>query len=350
VSDSGAKRRWLHWAVPAATIVLLALFARKVDWANAWSAIAHADPVLLGLATIANLGTLVVKGVRWTLFLDAVGIHGTGQALRTTFAGHALNNVLVANGGDAVRVAATARNSKVSSATVLATLAIDKLCDLVSYAALFAIAAIWLPLPPLLARWRTAALIALALMAIALAGLVLWRPKRSHSEGLVAAEQRLVERARNYWRRLTATSAELATGRRLAIAVGLSFVAWAGQWATFHYAAHAAAFPTTAADSLLALLVVNLSFVVRLTPGNVGVFQLLYALAATSTGLDKDSAVAVAFLISLIQYIPVTIIGLLLARSLTTGARASGVTSAMDATTPKSEQSMAVGGERRRRT
>ena len=49
-------------------------------------------------------------------------------------------------------------------------------------------------------------------------------------------------------------------------------------------------------------------------------------------------------------YIPVTIIGLLLARSLTTGARASGVTSAMDATTPKSEQSMAVGGERRRRT
>jgi uncharacterized protein (TIRG00374 family) len=141
----------------------------------------------------------------------------------------------------------------------------------------------------------------------------------------VAAEQRLVERARNYWRRLTATSAELATARRLTIAVGLSFLSWAGQWATFHYAAHSASFPTTAADSLLALLVVNLSFVVRLTPGNVGVFQLLYALAATSTGLDKDSAVAVAFLISLIQYIPVTIIGLLLARSLTTDARASSV-------------------------
>ena len=325
MSDQSTKRRWLHWAVPIATILLLALFARKVDWANAWSAITHADPVLLGVATIANLGTLVVKGVRWSLFLDAVGIRGTGQALRTTFAGHALNNVLVANGGDAVRVAATARNSKVSSATVLATLAIDKLCDLVSYAALFAVAAIWLPLPPQLARWRTAALIALVVMAIALAALVVWRPKHSHGDGLVAAEQRLVERARNYWRRLTATSAELATARRLTIAVGLSFLSWAGQWATFHYAAHSASFPTTAADSLLALLVVNLSFVVRLTPGNVGVFQLLYALAATSTGLDKDSAVAVAFLISLIQYIPVTIIGLLLARSLTTDARASSV-------------------------
>jgi glycosyltransferase 2 family protein len=305
---------------------------------------------LLGVATIANLGTLVVKGIRWTMFLDAVGIHGTGQALRTTFAGHALNNVLVANGGDAVRVAATARNSKVSSATVLATLAIDKLCDLVSYAAVFAIAAIWLPLPPQLARWRTAALIALAVMGIALAGLVLWRPKHPHGEGLVAAEQRLVERARNYWRRLTATSAELATARRLTPAVALSFVAWAGQWATFHYAAHAAAFPTTPADSLLALLVVNLSFVVRLTPGNIGVFQLLYALAATSTGLDKDSAVAVAFLISLIQYIPVTVIGLLLARSLTTDARASATPPSAEPTAPNSERSVAVGGEHGRRT
>ena len=79
------------------------------------------------------------------------------------------------------------------------------------------------------------------------------------------------------------------------------------------------AFATTPAESLLALLVVNASFVVRVTPGNVGVFQLLYALAVTSTGLDRDSAVAAAFLIQLVQYIPVTIIGLLIAPSLAAG-------------------------------
>lgn len=326
MTDRSNARRWLHWAVPIATLGLLALFARKVDWAHAWSAIRHADPLLLGVATLANLSTLLVKGLRWSLFLSAVGIHGTGQAVRTTFAGHALNNVLVANGGDAVRVAATARSSSVSSATVLATLAIDRLCDLVSYAGLFAIAAIWLPLPPELARWRNAGMIALAVIGLIVVVLVVKRPADLPGERRAEAETRkLLERARAYWHRLTATSAELATARRLGIAVALAFVGWAGQWATFHYAAHAASFPTTAADSLLALLVVNASFAVRLTPGNVGVFQLLYALAATSTGLDKDSAVAVGFLISLIQYIPVTLIGLLLARSLTIDRRAAGV-------------------------
>jgi hypothetical protein len=56
--------------------------------------------------------------------------------------------------------------------------------------------------------------------------------------------------------------------------------------------------------------VVNASFLVRLTPGNVGVFQLLYAVAATSAGLDRERAIAAAFLITAIQYIPVVVIGL----------------------------------------
>ena len=351
MTDPGTKRRWLHWVVTIATVVLLAVFARKVDWADAWSAIAHADPVLLGVATIANLGTLVVKGVRWSMFLTAVGIHGTGQAVRTTVAGHALNNVLVANGGDAVRVAATARSSRVSSATVLATLAIDRLCDLVSYAGLFAIAAIWLPLPPELARWRTAGMVALAVIGLLVVVLVVTRPAHLPGEQRAEAETRkLLARVRDYWRRLTATSAELATVRRLVVAIALAFVAWAGQWATFHYAAHAASFPTTPADSLLALLVVNASFAVRLTPGNVGVFQLLYALAATSTGLDKDSAVAVAFLISLVQYIPVTLIGLLLARSLTIDRRVPDVTRLAQASASDEDQGLAIRGEQHRRT
>jgi len=182
-------------------------------------------------------------------------------------------------------------------------------------------------------------MIALAVIGLIVVVLVIKRPADLPGERRAEVETRkLLARARDYWRRLTATSAELATARRLAIAVALAFVGWAGQWATFQYAAHAASFPTTPADSLLALLVVNASFAVRLTPGNVGVFQLLYALAATSTGLDKDSAVAVAFLISLIQYIPVTLIGLLLARSLTIDRRASGVTRLAQAGTANEDQ------------
>lgn len=311
-------RQWVRWLLLIGTVVLLAIFARSVDWTRAWDAIVQADPALLGVATVANLASLAVKGVRWWLFLDAADVPGVGQAVRATLAGAALNNVLIANGGDAARVAAMARRGNVSSAAVLATVAVDRFCDLVTYGVLFAFAAWTFPLPAELDRWRVPGLVALGAAAV-LGAVLVWRSSSRHterSEDASSDRARMVSRAASYWRRLIETSTSVATRARMAVAIVLSLAAWAGQWATFHYAAHAAAFPMTSADSLVALLVVNASFLVRLTPGNVGVFQVLYVLAATAAGLDKTAAVAVAFLIQLIQYVPVTLVGLVLAPSL----------------------------------
>jgi uncharacterized protein (TIRG00374 family) len=348
----GARgHRWVRWVVPLATLVLLAVFARKVDWAHVWDAIVHADPVLLGIATLANIASLAVKGVRWALFLRAIGIRDVGLSIRAVFAGAALNNVLVANGGDAARVAAIARRMDVSSAPVLATVALDRLTDLVTYALIFVAAAFALPLPPELARWRTPGIIALGAMAAVVGVLVARTPKSESSSGTeVSDKATTIERARAYWSRLARAFANASTKPRLAAALALAFIAWVGQWATFQYAAHSASFPTTAGDSLLALLAVNASFLIRLTPGNVGVFQLLYTLAATSTGLDKDRAVGVAFLITVIQYIPITVIGLLLTRSIATGTRSSRKREPVRLTPFEEKQGMRIGGEQRRRT
>lgn len=308
-----AARRLVRWVVPAVTLALLALFARDVDWHGAWSAIRRADPRLLAIATAVNLVTLVVKGVRWWLFLASSGVPGLWPAIRAAVAGAALNNVLVANGGDAARVALVARRRNVSTAPVLATLALDRLGDLASYAMMFAAAAATLPLPPELARWRGAAIVLVAAISVVCAVLL----RRTRPPAGSDAPGPAVGRVRAYWRQVVDTSTAIVTGPRFAIAVALSFVAWLGQWATFHLAAYSVAFPMTASASLLALLAVNAGFLVRLTPGNVGVFQLLYALVAAAAGLDKDEAIAVAFLIQTIQYIPVTFIGLLLTPSLT---------------------------------
>jgi uncharacterized protein (TIRG00374 family) len=325
MTDSRApKRQWIRWLIPVATLALLGLFARSVDWPRAWSAIAHANPLLLAFATLVNLLSLTVKGIRWSVFLEGIGVRGVGAAVRATFVAAALNNVVVANGGEAARVAGIARQSDASTTSVLATLAVDRLCDLLTYAVLFVATAFVLPLPADLARWRMPGLVAIVAIVSVIAFL-LWRaPSPADAGGVVAKVERssLLVRARRSGRELLSTTASIATPKRVALAAVLSIISWIGQWATYHYAAHSAAFAMTPTDTLLAWLAVNASFLIRLTPGNVGVFQLLYALAATSTGLSRDSAVAVAFLIQVIQYIPVTIVGLLFAPSLAAGPRA----------------------------
>ena len=51
-------------------------------------------------------------------------------AIKATFAGAGLNNILVANGGEAARVVFVARAAHVPSAKVLATLALERMFEL----------------------------------------------------------------------------------------------------------------------------------------------------------------------------------------------------------------------------
>jgi len=82
---------------------------------------------------------------------------------------------------------------------------------------------------------------------------------------------------------------------------------------TYALTARAADFHLSLVGTIAALLAVNLGFAIRATPGNVGVFQALYALVATAFGMDRNQALAVAFLIQTQQIIPVTLLGVALA-------------------------------------
>src|SRR5207253_10486383 len=102
----------------------------------------------------------------------------------------------------------------------------------------------------------------------------------------------------------------ISTGPRFATAILLSVAIWALQLWTYSLTARAAHFNLPLVGTVAAILAVNLGFAVRATPGNVGVFQAMYALTAASWGMDKDQAVGVAFLIQTQQIIPITILGI----------------------------------------
>ena len=67
------------------------------------------------------------------------------------------------------------------------------------------------------------------------------------------------------------------------------------------------------AASLAALLAINLGLLIRATPGNVGFFQFVFALAAEPFGVARNDAIAVSLLIQTLQIIPTTMLGIALA-------------------------------------
>ncbi len=301
--------RVLRIVVFAGIALLLLGAARHVDWRSAWSTVRSADPLLCGAAVLASLASLLLKALRWWLFLSAVGARSMRRAVRATFGGAALNNIVAMQGGDAARVLFVARGERLPTSAVLAALTLDRLCDGVAYCALLVGAASVLSLPAALARWRGAAGVALA--AVLISAIVLIARGERAAHGTSELPQTIGVRLRRYAARyLDSVSRASGSPWRVPAAMALTAAAWALQIATYHLVALATHLALPLAGSVAALLVGGVGFLVRATPGSVGIFQALYALNARSFGIAAAPAIAAAVLLQLAQMVPSTIIGL----------------------------------------
>jgi uncharacterized protein (TIRG00374 family) len=311
---TASRRRALRIATLLGVIVILAAFGRSVDWRATALVVRSADLGLVGAALALNLFSLALKGVRWWVFLRPLGNVRLSLVLRATFAGASLNNLVVAQGGEGARVLLVSRAAGIPSAGVLAALALERVLDMVSYLGLLVSAAWMLELPDHLARWRVAAagVLAFALLCLGVLGATSSRATPAGVGGL-APERALGGRIAAYFRRVRGDVALVASPARLASGMLLSLAAWSLQVATYHLTARAAHLPLPLAGSVAAMLAVGLSFLVRATPGNVGVFQVIYALTVRSFGIAEGPAVAAALLIQTVQVLPTVVIGTLLA-------------------------------------
>lgn len=311
---SSGRKRALRIALSIVMLLLLVLYARTVDWSTAWRVMRTASLGLLGIALVANLVTLAAKAVVWWLLLRPVGVSSFDLVARATVAGAALNNVLVANSGEAARVVIVARASGTSSAAVLAALALERVFDFLGYIVLLACAAFLLPMPAAVARWRMGAVAVLAALVVLF--VVLLRRAPVVVPAAAAAPTAVVARARAYFARFLGSLGGILTLPRLAAALALTAVNWGTQLICYHLVARASHLNISLVGSTATLLTANVGFLVRATPGNVGVFQLVYAVTAQAMGLSKDAAVAAALLLQLIQNVPVTLLGVALAPDL----------------------------------
>jgi uncharacterized protein (TIRG00374 family) len=301
----------IRLGLSAAIIVALVLFARKVNWHSTWHSIEAADLTILLAAALVNLASLALKGVRWWIFLRQVGAPSLWMAIKATFAGAGLNNILVANGGEAARVVFVARAAHVQSAKVLATLALERMFELIGYVVMLALSVSFLGLPQMIERTRPVAWVALAIVT----GLMIYLVRRPDAAEHIRVSHASGWRGRvaNYLRHFAQTIGGISTGPRFAAALVLSVAIWAMQVWTYSLTARSADFNIPLVGTVAAILAVNLGFALRATPGNVGVFQAFYAFVAVAFGMDRDKAIAVAFLIQTQQIIPVTLLGVALA-------------------------------------
>jgi uncharacterized protein (TIRG00374 family) len=282
-------------------------YVRRIPWVPALATMRHASPALLALALCFHFLALSGKAGIWWTFLKPIGGPRLTTVARGTLMGATLNSLFVGSSGEAGRVVLMSRLTGLPSASILATVVLERAVDLCGFLTMLAWAAILYPVP------RAFAAIATGLVCVVGALVLVYRYRSRAGVAAVRTEnasRSLLSRTKQYVQLVLHSARGIATPRNLSITIGLTLVDWCSELVSYSLVARAAHFPIGVRGSLLVLLAVNVGFVVRVTPGNVGVFELVYASVAHSLGYPTDVAIGVALLLHLIQDVPTAILGL----------------------------------------
>lgn len=319
------------------TGVLLGVF---ISAACFWYAFHGVDPTAL-LTGIARVGLpwvfasitsvllgLVVRAIRWRLLLAEGGIIGLWSLVSATFIGIMANNLLPARLGEVVRAWVLARREQMSVPTVLASIFVERLLDVIAALALLGLA---LAVSPELDHGAANMLkqAGLAVLLVLIVGVSVLLIAVRLRERLLRAGERWAAQAGHSWavqivelvRRLLEGLRVVRGGLQVTAAVCLSVLVWGGTIAAFHVMAEGFHLGLTLAQTTLVLVIVLFGVAIPSAPGFVGTFHgFCVAGLAMVAGTEPTQAAAYATLLHGSHWIVMNVVGmgcLLADRSLT---------------------------------
>lgn len=286
------------------------------DWAEVWQLLLSASPWWL----LAGVGFLAVdfalRILRWQGMLRAVNpAVGYLDATRPFLTSFALNNVLPLRAGDVYRVFGFRTKLGMGASPVLASLLLERILDFLT---LLAFLAIGLPLLAadavddrlLLAMGGGLGVVTVFGVLVlffpgfftGLLNLPVWEPLYRKVTLAGKIRQKALEALDSL--RL------MASGPRLLKLLLLSAVAWLLEGAVFFAAVESIGLDGWTYAPWFALAMGTLVTLVPSSPGYVGTFELAVSGALVLFAFGKTDAIAVAILVHLLLWAPVTLAGL----------------------------------------
>ena len=314
----------------ALTIGFLVLFLRSFDLEAAGRAVASASPGLLLLAVILNLLAYVVRAWRWRHLLAPMRENlGLYNLTATTFIGFMITFLVPMRIGEIVRPVLLARRERLSASAAIATIALERLFDMLTVMALFLVfslsahgrgvldpsdagaaqasAALLLRQGALLASVGVAVGLPIVILLVLFPGIVLRWLRRLNRGGQTSRLGRGIVLLEQF----LAGFGSLRRGRELGKIVASSLAMWLLIDLSTWVGLKAFGLPLQYFDTFLLMVALTVGISVP-TPGGVGPYEYFCQIALTDLWrVPAAVAGAVALALHAVTLLPTIAIGLL---------------------------------------
>jgi uncharacterized protein (TIRG00374 family) len=313
------KGSWRSAIGISLSAVLLWWTLRDVSLGEVWQELSHSNLLLfLAAATCATL-IFPLRARRWRTILQPVAPDQPFSALwRSTAIGMMANNVLPARAGEIARAYALTKQTTVPFATSIASLAVDRLFDMVVLL-LLAVAAFFDPAFPREARiagqtlghLAQGSIVFVALLIMALYALAFFPSQLVRAFELFArrVSPSLEQRGKSALLRFSEGLSVLRSPRRFTAVLAWTIAHWLlnalGFWLGFK--AVGIHLPFSASLFLQNLIAVGVAL--PSAPGFFGVFEKFATVGLGIYGVGAAAATSWAIGFHILSFIPITVIG-----------------------------------------
>jgi glycosyltransferase 2 family protein len=305
-------RAWLTVlgiAMSAAAVVVL---FRAVDAADMWRRLRTADPAWFAAACVTTVAGYGVRAVRWGELLAHKRRPSLSRLFSATMVGFLAINTLPARLGELVRAVALSRPERISTATVLGSVAVERVLDLAALGAFWSLSLAVAPLPDWF-RWSGYITLGVAAAVTAL----LWGIHRSSGWRLFSEEGALLRRLPERVRRKAGAAIPAFGEGILAIArpgvlgrsAALTAFMWVVNAAVFLMTGWALRLDLPIWAPLLLAFVVCVGIMVPSSPGFVGVMEGACVVGLGLVGIGGAEALAYGVLYHATQLLPLIVLG-----------------------------------------
>ncbi len=293
------------------SLALLAWVLRAFDLAEVGRALQAANYLYLLPVAVLIVLNYTARALRWgTLFGDAK-VPCWSSLFVTMMIGYLANNILPARAGELVRAYMLGRREGLAKSTVLATVVMERVADLVVALLLLAVVLLFYPLPAWLGR------VGLVVGAVSLTALAILVLLSIWGSRLVARMVRLlhflpvgfVSRIEAVGDGFVAGVSGLRSWRRVGSFLGCTMLIWFLEVLGVWLIAQAFRLPLSVGGSLFVMLVVGLGTMVPSSPGYVGTYEFFATSALALLGVTGGLALSFALAMHAVTFLGASLLG-----------------------------------------
>ncbi len=281
--------------------------ASSFERANYWTL-----PVMLVLLFVF----FWLKALRWRMFLEPIKNLTASQVTPAMMIGFMGNNILPAHLGEFLRVYVLSRQFQIPKTTVLSTVVLERLFDVVAILCYLGIGIYFAPNLP--EEYQTISIfIALGILftIVSVAAYLIWTEAvinvfKSIFSYLPFLPDKLTHLVLEMMRSGALGMASMKSKRLCFGIIWTSFAQWLVNGASIYVALWSFNIQVSPLAAFVVLGVTAFGVTVPSTPGFFGVVQLCFSVSLKAFGVSNADAFSASIYYQLSQYIPVTLIGL----------------------------------------